>query len=135
MTLPVLGTAEGYTEDDAKGPAIALGIALQITNILRDVGEVCTSVQSPLSRRKGSGGGVGEDGKKGAAPGLPALEFQWSQPVQDAVRGRIYLPKEDLDRFGVSESQILNGVIDENYKNLIKFEIQRVRCQGGARKG
>lgn len=84
MTLPVLGTAEGFTEEDAKGPAIALGIALQITNILRDVGE-------------------------------------------DAVRGRIYLPKEDLDKFGVSETQILNGVIDENYKNLVKFEIQRAR--------
>ena len=53
----VMGTAEGYTEEEAKGPAIALGIGLQITNILRDVGE-------------------------------------------DAVRGRIYLPKEDMDRYG-----------------------------------
>jgi len=39
MTLPVMGTAEGYTEEEAKPPAISLGIALQITNILRDVGE------------------------------------------------------------------------------------------------
>jgi len=39
MTLPILGTTEGYTSDEAKGPAIALGIALQLTNILRDVGE------------------------------------------------------------------------------------------------
>ena len=43
MTLPVMGTAEGYTEEDAKPPAIALGIALQITNILRDVGEDAVS--------------------------------------------------------------------------------------------
>lgn len=84
MCLPVLGTAKGYTEEMATEPAVALGIALQITNILRDVGE-------------------------------------------DAVRGRIYLPQEDLKRFGVSEKDLINGVMTENYKNLIKFEIQRAR--------
>lgn len=35
MTLPVLGTAPGVTEEDAKYPALSLGIALQLTNILR----------------------------------------------------------------------------------------------------
>lgn len=85
MTLPVMGTAEGYTEEEAKSPAVALGIALQITNILRDVGE-------------------------------------------DAqTRGRIYLPLEDMERFGVTEGQILRGDLNENYINLIKFEIQRAR--------
>lgn len=39
MTLPILGTADGYTQEQAAGPAEALGIALQLTNILRDVGE------------------------------------------------------------------------------------------------
>merc|ERR1740138_590936 len=39
MTLPILGTADGFTEEQAKEPAKALGIALQLTNILRDVGE------------------------------------------------------------------------------------------------
>eukprot|EP00600_Ochromonadales_sp_CCMP1393_P000238 CAMPEP_0174978678 /NCGR_PEP_ID=MMETSP0004_2-20121128/14346_1 /TAXON_ID=420556 /ORGANISM="Ochromonas sp., Strain CCMP1393" /LENGTH=368 /DNA_ID=CAMNT_0016230095 /DNA_START=245 /DNA_END=1351 /DNA_ORIENTATION=+ len=39
MTLPVLGTAEGFAEAEATEPALALGIALQLTNILRDVGE------------------------------------------------------------------------------------------------
>lgn len=39
MTLPILGTAKGYTAEQAAEPAIALGIALQLTNILRDVGE------------------------------------------------------------------------------------------------
>ena len=39
MTLPILGTAEGYTAEEATEPAVALGIALQLTNILRDVGE------------------------------------------------------------------------------------------------
>ncbi len=39
MTLPILGTAPGVTEEEAAKPAVALGIALQLTNILRDVGE------------------------------------------------------------------------------------------------
>jgi phytoene synthase len=39
MTLPILGTADGFTEEQAREPAKALGIALQLTNILRDVGE------------------------------------------------------------------------------------------------
>lgn len=39
MTLPILGAAEGYTEEQAAAPAVALGIGLQLTNILRDVGE------------------------------------------------------------------------------------------------
>lgn len=82
MTLPVLGCAPGYTIEEATKPALALGIAFQITNILRDVGE-------------------------------------------DALRGRIYLPQEDLRKFGVTEKQIIDGIIDENYINLIKFEMDR----------
>lgn len=39
MTLPILGTAEGCSQEDATPSAIALGIGLQLTNILRDVGE------------------------------------------------------------------------------------------------
>lgn len=39
MTLPILGVEKGYTEEEAAGPAVDLGIGLQLTNILRDVGE------------------------------------------------------------------------------------------------
>lgn len=39
VLLQVMGTFPGVTLEEAKEPAIALGIALQITNILRDVGE------------------------------------------------------------------------------------------------
>jgi phytoene/squalene synthetase len=40
-TVPTAGvnTAQGYTEEQARGPAEALGVALQLTNILRDVGK------------------------------------------------------------------------------------------------
>merc|ERR1719387_2288348 len=54
MMLPILGTADGYTEEDALGPAVALGIALQLTNILRDVGEdlVRNRIYLPLDELK-----------------------------------------------------------------------------------
>ena len=64
--------------------AIALGIANQLTNILRDVGE-------------------------------------------DAQRGRIYLPLEDLALFNYTEQDLFNGVIDERWRGLMRFEIQRAR--------
>ncbi len=64
--------------------AIALGLANQLTNILRDVGE-------------------------------------------DAQRGRIYLPLEDLKSFNYSEKELLNGVINERWCKLMDFQIQRAR--------
>lgn len=39
MSLPVFGCAEGYNDVIAKEPALSLGVAFQLTNILRDVGE------------------------------------------------------------------------------------------------
>nr|ATQ35993.1 phytoene synthetase [Desmarestia viridis] len=84
MVLPILGTADGVTEEDAKFPALSLGIALQLTNILRDVGE-------------------------------------------DAVRGRIYLPLQDLEKFGVDPENIMNGILDSNYKELMRYQIARAR--------
>jgi phytoene synthase len=47
---------------------------------------------------------------------------------EDAVqRGRVYLPQEDLARFGVTEDQIFEQRVDENYIKLMKFEIERAR--------
>lgn len=84
MMMPVMGTAPGATFEEALEPALALGVGLQLTNILRDVGE-------------------------------------------DRGRQRIYLPQEDLRRFGVSEQALLKGVKDEKYVALLKFQIQRAR--------
>jgi len=39
MTMPIMGTAKGVSYEQALEPALALGVALQLTNILRDVGE------------------------------------------------------------------------------------------------
>nr|WP_229425751.1 phytoene synthase [Lusitaniella coriacea] len=93
MTSPVLGFDERYQTAPWNTPeekalvieqAIKLGIAKQLTNILRDVGE-------------------------------------------DAQRGRIYLPLEDLALFDYTEEELLKGVVDERWRELMRFEIQRAR--------
>lgn len=42
-------------------------------------------------------------------------------------RGRVYLPREDLERFGVTEEQLFAQKVDENYINMMKFQIARAR--------
>ena len=64
--------------------AEALGIALQLTNIVRDVGD-------------------------------------------DARRGRIYLPIEDLQRFSVPAHEILKATHSERFVALMAFQAQRAR--------
>lgn len=84
MTLPVLGTAEGVTQEEATPSALALGIALQLTNILRDVGE-------------------------------------------DLERGRIYLPLDEIARFGLTEEDLFKCEVTPKYVEFMKFQIQRAR--------
>ena len=69
-----------------------LGYALQITNILRDVGE-------------------------------------------DARMGRVYLPVEDCERFGVSEASLLAGQPGGDFFGLMKFEAARAREHFAAARG
>ncbi|XWN38027.1 MAG: squalene/phytoene synthase family protein [Balneola sp.] len=80
MTIEVFG----YSTNEAVERATDLGIAMQLTNILRDVGE-------------------------------------------DLERGRIYLPKEDLNRFDVSEEELFTKEKSEKFINLMKFQIARAR--------
>ena len=80
LSMRIIGFAEG-----AEPYAIQLGIALQLTNILRDVGE-------------------------------------------DAARGRIYLPLEDLHRFGISEQAVLDGVRDDRFRALMRWQIARAEA-------
>jgi 15-cis-phytoene synthase len=46
---------------------------------------------------------------------------------EDAVRGRIYLPLEDMSSYHVSESDVLQGVISSHFIELMRFEIDRAR--------
>jgi 15-cis-phytoene synthase len=72
----------GYTNEKTKQYAIDLGIALQLTNILRDI-------------------------------------------KADAKRGRIYLPLEDMHKFGYSEADLLNCTYNAQFVQLMKFECER----------
>lgn len=90
MTREVMGLDPAYTSapwsdpPDTSEAAVALGIANQLTNILRDVGE-------------------------------------------DRGRGRIYLPQDELERFGYSEAQLLAGEVNDNWRALMRFQLQRAR--------
>jgi len=44
---------------------------------------------------------------------------------EDSLRGRIYLPLEDLQRFDYTEQELFAGVCDDRFRRLIRFEIER----------
>jgi phytoene synthase len=46
---------------------------------------------------------------------------------EDLQRGRIYLPQEDLARFGVSRTELTQGVVTGAVRDLLQFEIARAR--------
>jgi phytoene synthase len=46
---------------------------------------------------------------------------------EDWGRGRVYLPLEDLERFGYAEEYLGKGIVDERFVELMRFEIQRTR--------
>jgi phytoene synthase len=85
----------GYQDPRTREYAVELGLALQLTNILRDV-------------------------------------------AQDAGRGRLYLPLEDLERFGVGEAELLAHARDQarprpaRLSQLLAFEADRARTHYAA---
>ena len=46
---------------------------------------------------------------------------------EDLDRGRIYIPAEDMQRFGVTESDLQERIVTPQFKDLMKFEIERAR--------
>lgn len=74
----------GFKSSQAVPYAIKLGVALQMTNILRDVGE-------------------------------------------DFRNGRLYLPREELLFYGIREQDIAEGRLTENWRQFMKFQIERTR--------
>ena len=90
MTQNVMGIDAYYKAaswievPDISQSAIALGVANQLTNILRDVGE-------------------------------------------DRQRGRIYLPQDEIVKFGYSEEELLKGANNNAWKRLMAFQLNRAR--------
>ena len=75
----------GYGERQTLKYAHDLGLAFQLTNIIRDVGE-------------------------------------------DARRGRIYLPQDELARFAVSEADLPQANYSDNFRQLMAFQVERARA-------
>lgn len=75
----------GYTKPETLLYAEALGLAMQLTNILRDIGE-------------------------------------------DARMNRIYLPQEDMRRFSYTENELMRGELNDNFRALMRFQIERARA-------
>jgi 15-cis-phytoene synthase len=80
MSAAIFGYEDPATRDYARD----LGIAFQLTNIIRDVGE-------------------------------------------DARRGRIYLPQDELARFGVAPSDVLRARHSDAFVALMRFQVERAR--------
>ncbi|HEX6985147.1 MAG TPA: phytoene/squalene synthase family protein [Planctomycetaceae bacterium] len=47
--------------------------------------------------------------------------------AEDSRMGRVYLPAEDLDRFGYGPDEIAAGVIDDRFRRLMAFQVARAR--------
>lgn len=75
----------GFKSNEALPYAIKLGVALQVTNILRDVGE-------------------------------------------DLRNGRIYLPKDELKIFGISDKQLERCQVNDAWRNFMRYQIARARA-------
>ena len=59
--------------------------------------------------------------------GLQLANF-WQDVAIDWNKGRVYLPKDDMIRFKVTEQHIADGRCDERWRELIAFEVERTRA-------
>jgi phytoene synthase len=46
---------------------------------------------------------------------------------EDFDRGRIYLPADEMGRFGYSESDLSRGIVNDAFRELMKYQIARAR--------
>lgn len=46
---------------------------------------------------------------------------------EDWRRGRVYVPLEDMERFGYTEADMKSGIVDERLRQLLRFESERAR--------
>jgi len=57
---------------------------------------------------------------------LQLINF-WQDVAVDWKKQRIYLPQEDMKRFGVNETHISGETVDDAWRHLMRFEIHRAR--------
>ena len=49
----------------------------------------------------------------------------WQDVSVDLLKDRIYLPQDELAKFGLSEDELMAGKFDQRYADLLKFEVAR----------
>jgi squalene synthase HpnC len=98
-----------------------------------DIGELfdyCRRSANPIGRLLLHLYGVSAEVELGRADaictGLQLANF-WQDIALDWAMGRVYLPADDMARFGVSERQIADGIADECWRRLMAFEVARAR--------
>src|SRR5437588_135586 len=52
----------------------------------------------------------------------------WRQGFDGASRGRVYLPRDELRRFGYSEDKLRRGERDDAFRCLMRFQVERARA-------
>jgi squalene synthase HpnC len=55
------------------------------------------------------------------------LAEHWGDVVEDAARGRVYVPAEDLVRFGCTPSDLSLSPAPDRVRRLLQFEVERAR--------
>ncbi len=58
---------------------------------------------------------------------LQIINF-WQDVAKDYAIGRIYLPQDELALYGVGEEQIAQGVSNDAWRELMKFQVDRARA-------
>jgi len=51
----------------------------------------------------------------------------WQDVKRDFARGRVYLPQQDMEFFGVTEASIAAGVASQEFRELMRFEVSFAR--------
>ena len=96
-----------------------------------DVVDYCTRSANPVGRLMLALNGLGTPANERASDsictGLQLANF-WQDVAIDWAKGRVYVPIEDLQRFGVGEPQIAAGRVDERWRALMAFETARARA-------
>ncbi len=49
----------------------------------------------------------------------------WQDVRRDYAKGRIYIPLEDMERFGYTEAELAQGVFNDRFRRLMQFEVDR----------
>ena len=52
----------------------------------------------------------------------------WQDVARDHQMGRVYLPLEDIQRFGYSDEELAEGVVNDAFRGLMAFEVARARA-------